>query len=68
MHHRNHCGFSYEENHLEEWIAREPSSLFGETPVLLLASQNYVHLRVKIDLLFVDIDCRLFPAELKVVR
>lgn len=66
--HKNYRGFSYEENHLEEWIGREPSSLFGRTPVLLLASQNYVHLGVKIDLLFVDVDCRLFPTELKVVR
>ncbi len=66
--HKNYRGFSYEENHLEEWIARQPSSLFGGTPVLLLASQNYVHLRAKIDLLFVDMGCRLFPTELKVVR
>ncbi len=65
---KNYRGLNYEENHLEEWIGREPSSLFGRTAVLLLASQNYVHLGVKIDLLFVDVDCRLFPTELKVVR
>jgi hypothetical protein len=66
--HRNYRGFSYEENHLEEWIAREPSSLFGGTPVLLVASQNYIHLPVKIDLLFVDNECQLYAVELKVVR
>ena len=66
VHHRNYRGFSYEENHLEEWIAREPSTLFGETEVLLLVSQNYSHLRVKIDLLFVDGVCQLYPVELKV--
>jgi hypothetical protein len=66
--HRNYRGVSYEENHLEEWIAREPSSLFGGTPVLLVAAQNYIHLAVKIDLLFVDDDCQLYPVELKVVR
>ena len=66
VHHRNYRGFSYEENHLEEWIARDPSALFGETEVLLLASQNYRHLRVKIDLLFVDGMCQLYPVELKV--
>lgn len=64
--HKNYHGFSYEENHLEEWIACQPSSLFGGTPILLLASQNYVYLRAKIDLLFVDVDCRLYPTELKV--
>ena len=66
--HKNYRGFSYEENHLEEWIARQPAALFGIRPVLLLVSQNYVHLRVKIDLLFVDADCRFYPVELKVVR
>jgi hypothetical protein len=66
--HANYRGFSYEENHLEEWIALQPSALFGPEPVLLLASQNYVHLRVKIDLLFVDARSRLCPVELKVVR
>jgi hypothetical protein len=66
--HNNSLGFSYEENHLEEWIARQPSALFGATPVLLLVSQNYRHLGVKIDLLFVDAKCRMYPVELKVVR
>jgi len=65
---KNYRGFSYEENHLEEWIARQPSALFGPEPVLLLASQNYVHLRVKIDLLFVDSSSNLYPVEIKVVR
>jgi hypothetical protein len=65
---RNYRGFSYEENHLEEWIARQPSALFGPEPVLLLASQNYVHLRVKIDLLFVDSSSNLYPVEIRVVR
>src|SRR2546423_12415062 len=64
---KNYRGFNYEENHLEEWIARQPSSLFGNKPVLLLASQNYIHLGAKIDLLFVDADCRLFATEIKVV-
>jgi hypothetical protein len=66
--HANYRGFSYEENHLEEWIALQPSALFGPEPVLLLASQNYVHLPVKIDLLFVDASTRLCPVEIKVVR
>ena len=35
---------------------------------MLLASQNYVYLRAKIDLLFVDVACRLFPTELKVEK
>jgi len=67
VHHKNYRGRSYEENHLEEWIAREPASLFGKSPVLLLASQNYIHLRAKIDLLFIDLKNRVFPVELKVV-
>jgi hypothetical protein len=66
--HKNYRGWSYEENHLEEWIARQPSSIFGTTPVLLIASQNYIHLPAKIDLLFVDARCRLYPIEIKVVR
>src|SRR5262249_12321811 len=66
---RKNCnGFTAEENHLEEWIAREPSALFAGTPVLLLVSQNYVHLRQKIDLLFMDARCRLYPVELKITR
>jgi len=66
--HKNYRGFSFEENHLEEWIARQPSALFGPVPILLLASQNYIHLRVKIDLLFSDANCRMYPVEVKVVR
>jgi hypothetical protein len=66
--HKNYRGRNYEENHLEEWIARQPSSIFGATPVLLIASQNYTHLPVKIDLLFVDARCQLYPIEVKVVR
>jgi hypothetical protein len=31
--HKNYRGFAYEENHVEEWIARQPSALFGDTPV-----------------------------------
>ena len=65
---RNYQGFSYEENHLEEWIARQPSALFGSESTLLLASQNYIHLRVKIDLLFIDSSSNLYPVELKVAR
>jgi hypothetical protein len=64
--HKNYRGFSYEENHLEEWIARVPSAIFGPCPVLLLASQNYIHLGAKIDLLFTDGAGRLYPVELKV--
>ena len=64
---QNYRRISYEENHLEEWVSRQPSSLFGETKVLLLASQNYCHLKVKIDLLFVGGSCQLYPVELKVV-
>jgi hypothetical protein len=63
---QNYRGFSYEENHLEEWIAREPAALFGSQPILLLASQNYLHLPSKIDLLFIDAQCTLYPVELKV--
>ena len=51
---------------MEEWIARQPTALFGSQPILLLDSQYYVHLRSKIDLLFVDAQCRLYPVELKV--
>jgi len=40
----------------------------GATEVLLRVSQNYCHLPVKIDLLFVDAKCCMYPVELKVVR
>jgi hypothetical protein len=40
--HKNYRGFNYEENYLEEWIARQPSAIFGSLPVLILASQNYL--------------------------
>jgi hypothetical protein len=53
---------------LEEWIARQPAALFGSRPMLLLASQNYAYLRFKIDLLFIDAKCRLYPIELKAER
>lgn len=65
---RNARGRRYEENHLEEWVARCPEALFPNRKVLLLASQNYAHLPEKIDLLFVD-EQRVFSiVEAKVER
>ena len=48
----NEMGRYYEENHLEEWVARCPASLFPNEDVAVIASQNYAFLPEKIDLLF----------------
>jgi len=34
--HKNYRGVSYGENHLEEWIAREPDALLGNTLQIIL--------------------------------
>ena len=64
--HRNDENRSYEENHLEEWTARQPASLFGSHDVMILGSQNYAHMPQKIDLLFVDRRRQLYVVEIKV--
>ncbi len=50
----NSQGRYYEENHLEEWVARCPDALFPGRRIHVLASQNYAHLPEKIDLLVAD--------------
>ena len=60
-------GRKYEENHLEEWIARQPKALFGDNRMLILASQNHAHLEEKIDLLFIDTCGHFHIVELKIV-
>ena len=64
---KNSRGWKYEENHLEEWIARQPNAIFGGDKVLILASQNHAHLEEKIDLLFIDTNGRFYIVELKIV-
>ena len=66
QHYGNPSGDFYEERHLEEWIAREPLSIFGDRKVLIVASQAYVYLQEKIDLLFVDQNCQFHIVELKI--
>lgn len=56
----------YEENHLEEWISREPSSIFQDQKVMIVASQNYVFLQERIDILFLNQNCEFVIVELKV--
>jgi hypothetical protein len=65
--HKNARGRKYEENHLEEWIARQPKALFGDNRMLILASQNHAHLEEKIDLLFIDTCGHFHIVELKIV-
>jgi len=62
----NPWGDFYEESHLEEWIAREPGSIFKEREVMILASELYVYLQEKLDLLFVDRECQFYIVELKI--
>jgi len=64
---KNARGRKYEENHLEEWIARQPKALFGDNRMLILASQNHAHLEEKIDLLFIDTCGQFHIVELKIV-
>lgn len=63
---KNPRGRYYEENHLEEWVARQPNAVFPKEDVLLLASQNYVFLQEKVDLLFIDGAGRFHVIEVKV--
>jgi hypothetical protein len=65
---KNRVGRRYEENHLEQWVARNPELVFPNRRVLLLASQNHVHLPVKVDLLFVDDAWEYHIVELKVIE
>ena len=52
---KNAIDRKYEENHLEEWVARSPAAVFT-VPAMLLASQNYVFLPERVDLLFMSSD------------
>ncbi len=58
-------GRTYEENDLEEWIARRPASLVPTDAVVIIASQNYAHMRVKVDLLFLGPAPVFFVVEVK---
>jgi hypothetical protein len=62
----NSQGRFYEENHLEEWVARSPLAIFGDERVLVVASQNYAHLPQKIDLLAVNSARRFSVVEAKI--
>ncbi len=62
----NNQGRFYEENHLEEWVARSPQAVFRDERVLIVASQNYAHLREKIDLLAVNLVRRFSVVEAKI--
>ena len=62
----NRKNHRYEENYLEEWIAREPSALFPDQEVMIIASQNYIFLQEKIDLLFLNQDSEFQIVELKI--
>jgi len=62
----NNRGRFYEENHLEEWVAWCPQSIFPDDRVLVLASQNYAHLPEKIDLLVLDPAWRFSVVEAKI--
>ena len=65
--HRNWNGHWYAESHVEEWIARHPEAIFRNKKPIVRASQNYVHLPEKIDLLLEDSERRLFIIEIKAV-
>ena len=58
-------GRTYEENDLEEWIARRPASIFPDDGVEIIASQNYAHMIVKVDLLFLGPAPAFFVVEVK---
>ena len=62
----NSQGRFYEENHLEEWVARCPQAIFPGERILVLASQNYAHLPEKIDLLAINMKCVLPVVEAKI--
>ena len=47
-------GRHYEENHLEEWVARCPQALFPTTTADVIASQNHAHMSEKVDLLMLE--------------
>lgn len=61
----NRKKYRYEENHLEEWISREPSALFPNQVMMIIASQNYIFLQARIDLLFLNQNGEFQIAELK---
>jgi hypothetical protein len=62
---RNWNGHWYAESHVEEWIARHPEAIFPNQKLIVRASQNYIHLPKKIDLLLEDSERRLFIIEIK---
>jgi hypothetical protein len=64
---RNWNGHWYAESHIEEWIARHPEAILPNKKSIVWASQNYVHLPEKIDLLLEDSERRLFIIEIKAV-
>lgn len=55
----------YAESHVEEWVSRNPETLFGDQAVLVVGSQNYAHLPEKIDVLFLDAELRFHVVEVK---
>ena len=66
--HKNGRQRFYEENFLEEWVARSPESIFPQSFVQVIASQNYCHLPKKIDLLFAGCEGGFFVVEVKIDR
>lgn len=66
--HRDGLRRYFEENHLEEWVARCPRSIFPYEDVHIIASQNYAHLPKKVDILYVSDSGEFFVAEVKTER
>lgn len=63
---KNPCDHFYQENYLEEWIAREPKAIFPDTNIMLVASQNYAYFLAPLDLLFIDENQDFHIVELKI--